>query len=139
MSRGFPAHHGAILRTKEHTPMTIIDRGSVIARTLHAAFVAATEHVRDRLGAADMGSFSLTIAASGRTLSDKSEVKIEYRLGKSTYGTAVTGNDLERTIKEMLRREGWNETNAPLALSGPKVISRAPTYVEEDNELPDRD
>lgn len=106
-----------------------------ISNALHAAFVAATNEVRDRFGAADLGSFSLSIVASGRTLTDTSEVKIEYRLGKGKYDTMVEGNDLERCIIEMLRRNGWNETNKPLALPGPKAINREPTFAEEDNDL----
>jgi len=108
---------------------------STISRKRHDAFVVAINEVRDRFGAADLGSFSLSIVASGRTLTDTSEVKIEYRLGKSKYDTMVEGNDLERCIVEMLRRNGWNETNKPLALPGPKVINRKPTYAEKDNDL----
>jgi hypothetical protein len=85
---------------------------------IHAAFITATHEVRHRLGAADIGRFSFSISADGRCLTDLSEVKIEYRISAG-YDCSVTGNDLDRCITEVLRRWGWNETNAPLSLPSP--------------------
>lgn len=93
------------------------------APIIHASFVACTNYVRDRLGEANVGSFSLTIAASGRTMTDRDEVKIEYRLSDNAWdGNAVKGNSLEAVTTELLRRHGWNATHAPLALPGPVVV-----------------
>lgn len=99
------------------------------APTIHPAFVACTNYVRDALGRADVGSFVLTIKASGRTMTDRNEVKIEYRVADNTWdGNAVTGNSLDAVVVELLRRHGWNETHQPLALPEPKVVS----LVEDD-------
>jgi hypothetical protein len=92
-----------------------------LSQRLHDVFIAATRHVRTRFGNADVGGFYLSIEAQGRTLTDEAEIKIEYRLGTGRYDDKVTGNDLERCIVEMLRRHGWDETNAPKALPAPPV------------------
>ena len=92
------------------------------APLIHASFVACTNYVRERLAEANIGSFNLQIKASGRTMTDRSEVKIEYRLGDSEWGyNSVEGNSLEAVCTEMLRRHGWNESHKPLALPNAAV------------------
>jgi hypothetical protein len=88
-----------------------------LARELHLVYTSAVEEVRTRLGAADIGHFSFHIDADGRTLTDRSEVKIEYHLAAG-YDCRVKGNDLNAVIVEVLRRHGWDEAHAPLALPG---------------------
>jgi hypothetical protein len=82
---------------------------------LHNAIVTATHEIRNRLGAADVGSFSFTIETSGRTMTDTSEVKIEYRVSAG-WDCSVKGDELEACIVEVLRRKGWDDRHAPLAL-----------------------
>lgn len=84
---------------------------------LHQYFILAVEHIRERLGAEDIGAFQLELACSGRTMTDQSECKIEYRLAPSAYGGGtVVGNSLEAVIEEVIRRHHWEHRNAPLAL-----------------------
>ena len=83
-------------------------------------FRAAVEKVRNELGNADVGGFHLTIKASGRTMTDRAEVKIVYTLGDSQWGSnTVEGDTLPNVLTEMLRRHGWNEAHAPLSLPAP--------------------
>lgn len=84
-------------------------------------FRAAVDHVRTSMGKADVGAFNFTIKASGRTLTDRSEVKIVYRLGQNDWSSAdaVEGDTLDNVLAEMLRRHGWNEAHAPLSLPAP--------------------
>jgi len=91
---------------------------SMSSTRIHAAFITATHEVRNRLGQADIGRFELAIKASGRTLSELDDVKIEY-IVEAGYDCIVRGNDLDRCIAEVLRRKGWDETNAPLSLPAP--------------------
>src|SRR5215467_1504559 len=93
----------------------------VVSRTLHASFVAAVKEIRNRLGEANVPSFDFHIAAEGNTLSDASEILIEYNLSAPRYcGSHVKGNDLGRVIDESLRRNGWDKTNSPKALAPPR-------------------
>jgi len=92
---------------------------SVTSKQLHNVFIAATHEVRRRLAAADLGGFTLQLKASGRTMTDQDEIKLEYILCAPQYGPDVRGNDLERVITEVIRRSGWDETNAPQALPAP--------------------
>jgi|SRR5215831_18647862 len=102
--------------------MTILSEA--LSNRLHAVFIEATREVRERFGAADIGRFEFSIKASGRTLTDADEVKIEYRMC-ANFESDVKGNDMERCIKEVLRRHGWQETNAPLSLPQSLVISNS--------------
>jgi len=111
----------------------------LLANKLHMAFVDATNEIRDRFGAANVGSFYLTITAEGRTMTDKNEVKIEYHLGTGRYdGASVKGNEFESCLVETLRRHGWDETHAPRAIAGPspkkKPAIRAVEYDEADGD-----
>jgi len=96
-----------------------------LAAALHNVFKDATESVRERFGAADIGRFSLNITAEGRTMTDTDEVKIEYHISAG-WDCNVKGNNLETCIIEVLRRHGWNERNAPLALAAPARPVRKP-------------
>ena len=97
---------------------------SRLSNLLHDNVIRATTEIRSRLGDANVGSFDFTIHASGRTMTDADECKIEYNVGVSRYdGASVKGNDLERCIVELLRRHGWDETNAPKALPAPRKAS----------------
>ena len=92
----------------------------VRAPIIHASFVSCVSYIRSRLGEANVGGFTFTISASGRTMTDRSEVKIEYNLSDNDWSShnSVKGNSLEAVVDEMLRRHGWNSTHAPLALPG---------------------
>ena len=88
---------------------------------LHQVISDAIETVRTRLGKADIGAFSMTISASGRTETEHSEVKIEYRVSPSSWESRqVTADTLDNAVEELIRREAWNHRHQPLALSHSK-------------------
>lgn len=92
----------------------------VVSDTLNIAFRDAVETVRLILGDMDIGNFRLEVVASGRTMTDRNEVKIELRLSDTYYGdNTVKGAKLDKVIEEFGRRNGWNKANAPLALAAP--------------------
>jgi hypothetical protein len=82
---------------------------------LHSAFVAAIEDIRAKFADADIGRFEFRVVSSGRTMTDEAEVKIEY-VCCANYEADVHGNCLENVVEEVLRRHGWDDRNAPLAL-----------------------
>jgi hypothetical protein len=92
---------------------------------LHAQFIAGVEHIRDTLGKADIGRFRFCIEASGRTQTNREDVLIEYTVS-TDYGTQVVkGNALDDCLVELLRRHGWSQAHAPLALAGPSEAEAA--------------
>jgi hypothetical protein len=97
---------------------------SITSDRLHKAFIAAAHTVRNGLAAANVSRFELSVKADGRTLTDLDEVKIEYTI-EAGYDCIVKGNDLERCLTEVLRRKGWNTTNAPLSLPPAKEDKEA--------------
>lgn len=87
---------------------------------LHREIILATTAVRKRLADADIGgSFTLNINVSGRI--QEGEVKCEYKLCKN-YGADTKGHALGPVVTEFLRREGWEERHAPLALPAPNEM-----------------
>lgn len=90
--------------------------------SLDLYYRAAVSHIRETLGQADIGGFHFTIKASGRTMTDRSEVQIVYKLGDSEWGAnMVEGDTLDNVLAEMLRRHGWNEQHKPLSLPAPDL------------------
>ena len=86
--------------------------------SLHTDFVAAIAIVRRAFGRADLGHFYVSISASGRTETGCDSVKIEYKVGESNYGSeCVTGDSIDACLSEWLRRKGWSDAHAPLALT----------------------
>jgi len=60
--------------------------------------------------------FYLNISASGPV--NDGEVKIEYRISDSSYGSGgVEGNNVKECLAEFLRRHGWDRVNKPKAIS----------------------
>lgn len=103
---------------------------------LQREIILATDSVRKRLAAADIGgSFTLNINISGRI--QDGEVKCEYKLCKN-YGADTKGHSLDPVVKEFLRREGWEEVNAPLALPAPQDMYKTEEPVGSDPQ-PDTD
>jgi hypothetical protein len=90
-----------------------------LARQLDQTFRTAVHDVRDTLSSQNIGDFELTMHACGRTMTDADSVKIEYRIGGRYSDDSVRGNDLYKVLVEYMRRKGWNDTNAPLALAAP--------------------
>lgn len=107
---------------------------------LHREIILAVAALRKRLADADMGgTFGLVINISGRI--QDGEVKCEYKLCKN-YGVDTKGHSLEPVIKEFMRREGWEETNAPLALPAPSEMYKslepvAPVITIDNDPQPD--
>jgi hypothetical protein len=93
---------------------------NTISNDLHAIVVEAIQFVRECFADADIGRFDFAIEASGRTMTDADEVKIEYRIGDRYSSEKVTGNSLANVVSESLRRMDWNHRNAPLALAKPR-------------------
>lgn len=86
-------------------------------------FISSAQRVKSQLQALDSQShFVFRFEASGRV--HDGELKIEISLG--SYGSEVTGRDVESVVKEFMRRKGWNDRNTPLEL--PNV---APPTIEE--------
>ncbi len=91
--------------------------------TIEQAIRDMTAEMRNRFTEADCGRIYIEITVSGRSHGD---LLIEYRVGKN-YSDSVKGIDLASVQKEFFRREGWEETHAPLSIS----------YVEdEDDDIP---
>lgn len=96
---------------------------------LHREIILATANLRKRLADADLGgTFTLNIVVSGRI--QDGEVKCEYKLCRN-YGPDTKGHSLDPVITELLRREGWEERNAPLTLPAPSEM-----YKEAKDDLP---
>jgi hypothetical protein len=92
---------------------------------LHQEIVVAVADLRRRLADANVGShFRLDIEVSGRI--EGGDVLVAYVLGE-TYGAAnARGARLTPVIDEFLRRKGWNEAHAPLALEAPQPCYEEP-------------
>jgi hypothetical protein len=87
---------------------------------LHREVIAVTATVRKMLADADIGgSFRMEVTVSGRI--QEGEVLCEYRIG-SLYGETTKGQDIMSVAKEYMRRQGWNESHAPLALPAPDDV-----------------
>jgi len=86
-------------------------------KNLHDELVAAVETIRERASDCNIGHFNLTITCSGRTATDRADVRLEYRIGD--YDSNAKGGDLEAVLVEWCRRNGWDKANLPLALPEP--------------------
>jgi hypothetical protein len=84
------------------------------AMTIEKAFTDAARSVRTALAEVNIPSMAFTMQASGRTLDG--HLRIEVTLG-TEYGANVRGRNVEETLREFIRREGWNGKNNPLELS----------------------
>jgi hypothetical protein len=92
----------------------------VISKQLDAKFREAVEAIRTALGAANIGAFEFSVSASGRTMTEQSEVLIKYHLGDNNWSTRadVKGDNLANCTTELVRRVGWHKDHLPLALPG---------------------
>lgn len=90
---------------------------SYVNAELHAAITRAVDLIRDVFADNNMGEFSFEISASGRTQTDRRNVKIEYQLRADWGSNRVTGNTLSNVISECVRRNTWDHENKPLALT----------------------
>lgn len=97
---------------------------------LHKAFIEDATFVRDALGAMDIGSFTVQVRITGRTLSDADECKIEYFIDGTWNDTGVKGDSIENCLEEFKRRKGWENQHAPLALAKPRV--KTPATEDDD-------
>lgn len=95
--------------------MSIPEQVAIVS--LEGMIKRAAAEVKRQLAHAEAGSeFQLTITASGRI--HDGDLKIEYGLANNTYGLqVVTGNRLDPTVEELIRREGWDKSHAPLQIS----------------------
>lgn len=57
--------------------------------------------------------FTVSFEADGRVDGD---FKIAYRVS-CDYESSVVGNDMQKVMVESMRRKGWQDTNAPKAIS----------------------
>ena len=92
-----------------------------MAKSLHTEVVNAIHYIRGRLGEKNIGYFEFNIKVEGRTESCRDNVKIEYHLNHN-YDCRVKGDKLEAVVTELLRRKGWDDTHAPLAISDESEI-----------------
>jgi len=86
------------------------------SNALDAVFREAVREVREACGGANVSDFSFTVRAFGRSETDEDTVQIEYRLSGRYGDNDVKGNCLDVVLLEFLRRNGWNNANAPLML-----------------------
>ena len=82
--------------------------------------------LRADFAAHNLSRMSVEITVSGPA--DYSSLEIQFSVGTSNYGERVLGNSLDACFSELLRRKGWQERNAPIA------IPYLRTEEEEDNE-----
>lgn len=99
---------------------------------LHSAMTFNANRVRTTLGEMDVGSFTLTVTVSGRTLSDLDECKIEYTVAGSWNDPTVKGDSVENCLAEFARRKGWESKHAPLALAKPRLSNKVVETETED-------
>lgn len=90
-----------------------------VSKALHLALTQAAHLVRETFAANDVGEFYLAIDVCGRTMTDKDECLVTYHIADGKYGEHTKGNNLDATLTETLRRNGWNRANKPLALPAP--------------------
>jgi len=88
-------------------------------KDLHRELVDAIELIRERGNQAEIGYFNFTVSCSGRTATDRADIRIEYRIGD--YDSHAKGGELEAVLIEWCRRIGWDKANAPQALPKPRT------------------
>jgi hypothetical protein len=92
-----------------------IEEQTVAIVSFEGAVKREVKAIRAALAVCETISYiNLTIDINGPVDGD---VKIEYKLSKSSYGTGVTGSNIRETLAEFLRRNGWDSTNKPIAIS----------------------
>lgn len=82
---------------------------------LHEAIISAANDVKSVFDTYDIGHMELKIEVSGRV---HGELKLSYKVCEN-YDEGVKGSDLMAVLDEYIRRRGWKERNAPLALPAP--------------------
>lgn len=91
--------------------------------TLHEQLIQETKEMVEHIAECEsVSSFRLDIEISGRV--HDGDILIEYKLGQgySDY-SRVVGKALGPVVQEFLRRHGWNERHAPIAISFvPQVV-----------------
>ena len=89
--------------------------------TIEEIFKQAAIDVRDRLSNVDsLHTFSLRLEADGHI--HQGDINITIKLSSGVYSTGVEGNRLEPVVTEYMRRNGWDNANAPLCLSYNETI-----------------
>jgi hypothetical protein len=89
--------------------------------TIEEIFKQAAIGVRDQLADMDsLYSFNLRLEADGHV--HQGDLNITIRLGSNSYSTGVEVNRLEPVVTEYMRRNGWDDANAPLCLSYNETI-----------------
>lgn len=79
-------------------------------------FKQAAIGVRNQLADVDsLRSFNLRFEAEGHV--HHGDINITIKLSSGAYSYGVEGNRLEPVVVEYMRRNGWEEANAPLCLS----------------------
>lgn len=80
-------------------------------------FEQVVEHkvkaVRERMRNHDASEMYIEVRVTGRV--QTGDLKITYCFGE--YSGRVEGNELDKVIEEYMRRKGWDEVNAPIAIS----------------------
>lgn len=93
---------------------------STLPQYLMEAVKEASRLTKNVLATAEienLNSFGIQINATGRIGSG--DIKITYRVAMDEYGSKpVEGNDLWLALKEFMRRQGWDNKNQPLMISG---------------------
>ena len=85
---------------------------------LHTAVAEVITDLRQELIDKEIGGhLRLDIEVEGRI--NDGDMKVTYTLGGTYSGDNPKGARLAPVVSEYLRRKGWNEANAPMALMAP--------------------
>lgn len=88
------------------------------SEAFHSQMKAIARDVRGSLQQVEsISSFNFSVKVSGRV--HDSEFKITYQVGE--YDN-VKGKDLFTTLREYMRRHGWDEINDPPMISDLRII-----------------
>jgi len=90
------------------------DEHTVAIVSEHGALMRMADRIRKKFAAADLGYMSLEIKIKGKP---DGKPTMSYEVSHEQYGAPVKGNDLDETVRECLRRQGWTEVNKPLEIT----------------------
>lgn len=92
-----------------------LDRASL---ELHQAIREAAQAARALYADADLGYMQVRVEVKGRPDGD---LKVEFSAGED-YSSLVDSNAFASSVREFLRRAGWDAENAPLAISNKSIF-----------------
>jgi len=98
---------------EKKAPRVSQEENTVAIVSFEGAVKREVRAIREALKICDVSQFKLRIVAEGRV--NDGDVKISYRIGE--YSGECEGNSMRETLAEFMRRNGWDNANAPKAIS----------------------